>query len=172
MIGAVLLLIGGFALYAREALFNADAFSRTAAKSLQDEPVLAALADPIVEQIINVGPDQLINAQPLLEGGERASGDEGAFRSAFRDAVRKALEALFRKDRDELVLTIEEANALVLDAVKVAVAGDGEDPGRHRPASCARHGQRGRSNRGPLVEGRQVPGPGAATPSASSPWSG
>ena len=41
-----------------------------------------------------------------------------AFRSAFRDAVRKAHRALFRKDRDELVLTIEEANALVLDAVR------------------------------------------------------
>ena len=67
--GAVLLLVGGFALYARQELFNSDAFSQTAAKSLQDEAVRDALAEPIVEQIINIGPDQLINAQPLLQGG-------------------------------------------------------------------------------------------------------
>jgi hypothetical protein len=115
--GAVLLLVGGLALYAREALFDSDAFSRTAAKSLQDEAVRNALADPIVEQVINVGPDQLINAQPLIQGAVSGLLETNAFKRVFRDAVRKAHAALFKKDRDELVLTIQEANALVVDAV-------------------------------------------------------
>ena len=113
----MLLLVGGFALYARQELFNANAFSQTAAKSLQDEAVRDALAEPIVEQIINIGPDQLINAQPLLQGAVSGALETNAFKSVFRDAVRKAHKALFRKDRDELVLTIQEVNGVIVTAV-------------------------------------------------------
>ena len=115
--GAVLLLVGGFALYARQELFNANAFSQTAAKSLHEEPVRDALAEPIVEQIINIGPDQLINAQPLLQGAVSGALETNAFKSVFRDAVRKAHKALFRKDRDELILTIQDVNAVIVGAV-------------------------------------------------------
>lgn len=118
VIGSALLLVGSFALYARQEIFDPDAFSRTAAESLREEPVRNALADPIVEQVINVGPDELINAQPLLEGVVSGVLDTGAFRDAFRKGVRKAYRALFEKDPDQLVLTIDEVNALIVDAVR------------------------------------------------------
>jgi hypothetical protein len=116
--GVVLLLVGGFALYARHELFNSDNFSQTAAKSLRDEPVRQALAKPIVEQIINVGPDQLINVQPLLEGAVGGALETNAFKAIFQDAVRKAHKALFSKDGDQLVLTIKDANAVIVSAVR------------------------------------------------------
>lgn len=118
VLGAALVLVGGFALYARQELFDSDAFSRTAARSLQDDSVRAALADPIVEQIVDIGPDELINVQPLLQGAVSGALETSAFRKVFRDAVRKAHRALFGKDRDELVLTISEADSVITGAVR------------------------------------------------------
>ncbi len=115
--GAALLLVGGFALYARQELFDSDAFSRTAAKSLSDSSVRDALARPIVEQIVTVGPDQLINVQPLLEGAVGGALETNAFKGVLQRSARKAHRALFTKDRDELVLTIEDANAVIVSAV-------------------------------------------------------
>lgn len=118
VVGVVLLLVGGFALYARQELFDSDAFSETAAKSLRDEPVRDELAKPIVEQIINIGPDQLVNVQPLLEGAVSGALETNAFKDVFQDAVRKMHRAMFGKDRNELVLTIEDANAVIVGAVR------------------------------------------------------
>ena len=116
--GAVLLLIGGFALYARQEFFNSDNFSQTAAQSLREEPVRDALARPIVDQIITLGPDQLINVQPLLEGAVSGVLETNAFKSVFQEAVRKAHKAVFSKDRDQLILTIQDANAVIVGAVR------------------------------------------------------
>ena len=116
--GAVLLLVGGFALYARQELFDSDNFSQTAAKSLRDEPVREALARPIVEQIINVGPDQLINVQPLLAGAVSGMLETNAFKDLFQTGVRKAHKALFDKDGDQLVLTLKDANKVIVSAVR------------------------------------------------------
>jgi hypothetical protein len=116
--GAVLLVAGGIALYAREEIFNADRFSQTAADELRDDSVRNALADPIVEQIVNVGPDQLVNAQPLLEGAVSGALETGAFRKAFREGVRKAYRALFERDKDQLVLSIADANVVIVQAVR------------------------------------------------------
>ncbi len=116
--GAVLLLIGGFALYARQEFFNSDNFSQTAAQSLREEPVRDALARPIVDQIITLGPDQLINVQPLLGGAVSGALETNAFKSVFQEAARKAHKAVFSKDRDQLILTIQDANAVIVGAVR------------------------------------------------------
>jgi hypothetical protein len=116
--GAVLLVAGGIALYAREEIFNADRFSRTAANELRDDRVRDALADPLVEQIVDVGPDQLVNAAPLLEGAVSGALETGAFRKVFREGMRKAYRALFERDGDQLVLTIADANVVIVQAVR------------------------------------------------------
>jgi hypothetical protein len=116
--GVVLLLIGAFALYARLQLFDSDNFSKTAAKSLREEAVRDELAKPIVEQIINVGPDQLVNVQPLLEGAVSGALETNAFKDVFQDAVRKMHRAMLNKDGDQLVLTIEDANTVIVSAVR------------------------------------------------------
>lgn len=120
VLGAALLLVGGFALYARVELYDADRFSRTAADTLRDEPVREALARPIVNQIVDVGPDELINAQPLLQSAVSGALETGAFKSIFRQGVEKAHRALFAKDRDELVLTVQDVNDLIVGAIGAA----------------------------------------------------
>ena len=40
----------------RGELYDADRFSRTAADTVREEPVRDALAEPIVNQIVDVGP--------------------------------------------------------------------------------------------------------------------
>ena len=123
VLGAALLLVGGFALYARVELYDADRFSRTAADTVREEPVRDALAEPIVNQIVDVGPDELINAQPLLQSAVSGALETGAFKGIFRQGVEKAHRALFAKDRDELVLTVQDVNDLIVGAIGAASPG-------------------------------------------------
>jgi hypothetical protein len=71
VLGTVILFVGGIALYAREEVFDADAFAQHASESLSDDRVDNAVANPIVDQAIKVGPDELINARPLLTAATR-----------------------------------------------------------------------------------------------------
>jgi hypothetical protein len=118
VLGTVLLFVGGIALYAREEVFNPDAFAEHASESLGDERVDAAVANPIIDQVIKSGPDQLINARPLLSAGVRGVLTSQPFRDAFQDAAARVHRQLFSRDRDELILNIADAGAFVIDAVK------------------------------------------------------
>jgi hypothetical protein len=105
VVGTVLLFVGGIALYAREEVFDADSFGRHASESLRDDRVDAAVANPIVDKVIQAGPDELINARPVLASGARAILDSGPFRDAFRDAAARVHRQLFTRDRDQLIPT-------------------------------------------------------------------
>ena len=118
MVGTVLLFVGGIALYAREEVFDADAFAENASASLGDQRVDAAVANPIVDEVIKAGPDELINARPLLTSGVRGVLASEAFRDAFQDASARVHRQLFSRDRDALILNIADAGAFVIDAVK------------------------------------------------------
>ncbi|MGH2993343.1 MAG: hypothetical protein ACRDL1_07375 [Solirubrobacterales bacterium] len=116
--GAALALIGGIMLYARQEIFEADAFSRHASDSLGDERVGLAVANPITDEVIANGPDELINARPLLSSAAQGVIESGPFRDLFRDAAARAHRTLFSRDRDELVLNLADSGAFVIDAVK------------------------------------------------------
>lgn len=118
VVGTVFLFIGGIALYAREEVFDADSFAQHASESLGDERVDTAVANPIVDEVIRSGPDELINARPLLVSGARGVLGSGPFRDAFRQAAARVHRQLFSRDRDELILNIADAGAFVIDAVK------------------------------------------------------
>jgi hypothetical protein len=118
VLGTVLLFVGGIALYAREEVFDADAFAKHASESLRDDRVDNAVANPIVDQVIKVGPDQLINARPLLTAATRGVLASQQFRDAFRDAAARVHRQLFSRERDELILNIADAGAIVIDGVK------------------------------------------------------
>ena len=118
VLGTVLLFVGGIALYAREEIFDPDAFAQHASESLRDDRVDNAVANPIVDKVIKAGPDQLINARPLLTAGARGVLRSEPFRDAFRDAAARVHRQLFSRDRDQLILNIADAGAIVIDAVK------------------------------------------------------
>jgi hypothetical protein len=118
VLGTVLLFVGGITLYAREEIFDPDAFAQHASESLGDDRVNAAVANPIVDEVIKVGPDQLINARPLLTAAARGVLGSQPFREAFRDAAARVHRQLFSRERDELILNIADAGAIVIDAVK------------------------------------------------------
>ena len=115
--GCVLALVGGFALYAREEIFNADAFADNSAETLKDEQVREALGDQITKQAIDRGPDELINATPVLDAAVDAVLESTPFRSAYRKGAKKLYLALFVKDKDELAFTVGNADVLVADSV-------------------------------------------------------
>ena len=114
--GAALALVGGFALYAREEVFEAKSFARNGSESLRDERVRAALTDPIVEQVIDNGPDQLINARPLIVTAVSQAIGSGPFRELFRKSAVQIYRAMFSKDREQIFLTIDDVDTIVADA--------------------------------------------------------
>jgi hypothetical protein len=116
--GAFFLILGGFLLYAREAIFDSDAFADRAEETLADERVQQALTVPIVNAIVDSGPGELINAQPILEAGVGAVIDSSAFREAFRDSVRTAHSALFEGDLERLALNLGDAGVIAIEAVQ------------------------------------------------------
>jgi hypothetical protein len=118
VLGTVILFVGGIALYAREEIFDPDAFAQHASESLRDDRVDNAVANPIVDKVIKAGPDELINARPLLTAGARGVLRSEPFRDAFRDAAARVHRQLFSRDRDQLILNIADAGAIVIDSVK------------------------------------------------------
>ncbi|HSI80949.1 MAG TPA: hypothetical protein VK919_09890 [Solirubrobacterales bacterium] len=116
--GALCLVLGGLLLYARVALFESDAFADRAAEALADERVEHAVTAPIVNAIVDSGPAELINAQPILEAGVAGVIDSAAFRSTFRDAVRRAHSALFDGGVETVVLTLADAGVIAIEAIR------------------------------------------------------
>lgn len=117
IIGSALALVGGFALYAHAEIFNSDAFAGATAQTLEEDEVRDALTEPIVEQAVTSGPDQLINGEPILRTAVQGVIASPPFEKLFRKAVAKVHRAIFAKDRDEIPLTISNADVLVTDAV-------------------------------------------------------
>jgi hypothetical protein len=117
IVGCVLALVGGIALYAREQVFDSDAFADNAAAALKDDDVTKALAEPITDQAIDRGPDALINARPVILAATEGILQSSPFRSAFRKGARKIHKQIFSKDRSEVALTLANANVIVADAV-------------------------------------------------------
>ena len=116
--GAATLFVGGIALYAREQIFDANQFAQNASDLLGDERADEAIANPIVDQVIAKGPDELINARPLLSSAAQGVLDSRPFRDAFRDAVARVHRQLFSRERDELILNLADATGFVVDAVR------------------------------------------------------
>jgi hypothetical protein len=117
VVGCVLALVGGVALYARAEVFDSSVFADNAAESLKDRQLRAALVEPFADQATEQGPDVLINVRPLLVGAAEEAIGSPPFRSVFRKGVRKAYRAIFTRDKEEIALTLGNADVLIKDAV-------------------------------------------------------
>ncbi len=109
----MLALVGGVALYARQEIFDADNFARRAAVSLRNGDVRSEISDQIVDQIIEQGSGELIQAKPLLEAVVSNVLDSAPFRSIFRKAVVQVHRAVFSRDEGSIVLDLAAAQRLV-----------------------------------------------------------
>jgi hypothetical protein len=118
VLGTTLLFVGGVTLYLREEVFDADAFSHHASELLADDSVDTAVANPIVDAVIRAGPDELINARPLLSSAAQGVLQSRPFRDAFREALAGVHRQLFSRERDKVILNVADAGAFVIDAVK------------------------------------------------------
>jgi hypothetical protein len=116
--GTVILFVGGITLYLRQEVFDADSFAAHASESLGDDRVGLAVANPITDEVIANGPDQLIHARPVVESGVQGVIESRPFRDLFQDAAARAHRTLFSRDRDELILNLADTGAFVIDAVK------------------------------------------------------
>lgn len=123
VLGSVLALVGGVALYARQEIFDADNFAQRAAVSLRNGDVRSEISDQIVDQIIEQGSGELIQAKPLLEAVVSNVLDSAPFRSIFRKAVVQVHRAVFSRDEGSIVLNLADTGQVVVGAAKALAPG-------------------------------------------------
>src|SRR5687768_2617905 len=118
VIGALLLLVGGIALYLREEIVDEDAFAQRATAVLEDDAVAHALSRELAAEVSNSGPPQLVSARPILEGVFEALIGTQPFQDVFDQAARQANKVLFTRERT-VVLTLKDA----VDVLRSALEG-------------------------------------------------
>lgn len=114
VLGAALALVGGFLLYARQELFEPERLAARTKSALDDERLRLALAQPIVDGILDEGPSQLVNARPLIESVVVAALGTPPAKSAVGEAV-ESIDAKLT-DRDPNTLLVNLSNAAVIAA--------------------------------------------------------
>ena len=88
--------------------------------ALGDERLRLAAAQPIVDGILDDGPDALVNARPLIESVVVSALNTPPAKAAVREAVRTVDAKLFEGNPDTLLLNLTDAAvvaAQALDAV-------------------------------------------------------
>jgi hypothetical protein len=124
-VGALLALLGGVMLYARQNVFDRDALASRAKSALRDERVRLAIAQPITDAILDEGPPTLVNGRPLIESVTTGALNTPPVRAAFGEAVRALAAKLFERNPDVLLLNLASAASLAgqtLEAVDPKLA--------------------------------------------------
>jgi hypothetical protein len=116
-LGAILALLGGALLYARENVFDRDALASRAETALSDEQVRLAIAQPITDAILESGPAKLVNARPLIESAVTGALGTAPVKSAFGQAVKATAAKLFDRNPDVLLLNLANAASLAADTL-------------------------------------------------------
>ena len=116
--GAILLLVGTYFLYARQAIFDSDGFAKRASTALDDERVRGPLAEAIVDQLIDNAEPDLVNARPILISVTSGIIGTKAFEAIFKQAAERAHRTVFTRDGDSLVLSLADGSALAIDGLR------------------------------------------------------
>jgi hypothetical protein len=119
VIGAVLLFVGGFALYLREEVIDEDAFAQRATTALEDDAVAHAVSRELAAEVSNAGPPQLVSARPILEGVFEALIGTAPFQQVFDQAARQANRIMFTRQRT-VVVTLRDAVDVLQSALEGA----------------------------------------------------
>lgn len=119
VIAAVLLLVGGLALYARAEIVDEDAFAQRATATLEGEAVAHAVSRELAAEVSNAGPPALISARPILESVFEALISTQPFERVFDEAARQANRILFTRERT-VAVTLEDAVEVLRSALSSA----------------------------------------------------
>jgi hypothetical protein len=119
VIAALLLLVGGLALYLREDIVDSEAFADRATQSLEQDAVRTAVARELAAAFTDVGPPQLVSGRPILESVIEAIIGTEPFERLFREAASQANKVLFSRERT-VVVQLEDATKVVRSALESA----------------------------------------------------
>jgi hypothetical protein len=118
VLGAVLLLAGTIALYAREQVLDRDAFADRAVAALDDDELRRVVAREIVVNLIDRGSTDLVAARPLLESVVETVVQTQPFRRVFRTAAIEAHRVFFTRDSDNALVRLGDAATVVEFALR------------------------------------------------------
>ncbi len=113
VIGAVLLIAGTVALYAREQIVDREAFANRAIEALDDDAVRTVVGREIVIYLAERGSADLAAARPLLESVVDTLIQTEPFQRVFRSAAREANRVFFVRDKENVLLDLGDAAQIV-----------------------------------------------------------
>ncbi|HET6831885.1 MAG TPA: hypothetical protein VFH44_11110 [Solirubrobacterales bacterium] len=117
VLGAVVALVGGFLFYARQEIFNPDNLAERSKTALGDERTRLAIAQPIVDGIVDSGSGELVNARPLVESIVVSALGTPPAKAAFAEAVRSIDAKLANRAPDTLFLNLTDATVVAAKAL-------------------------------------------------------
>ncbi|MFN8112917.1 MAG: hypothetical protein U0R51_06930 [Solirubrobacterales bacterium] len=117
VVGAILALVGGFLLYARQELFQPDNLAANARTALDDQRTRLAIAQPIVDGIVDSGSGELVNARPLIESIVVSALGTPPAKAAFTEAVKAIDTKLANRTPDSLLLNLTDATVIAAKAL-------------------------------------------------------
>ena len=117
VLGAILALMGGFLLYARQEIFNPDNLAERSKTALADERTRLAIAQPIVDGIVDSGNGELVNARPLIESVVVSALGTPPAKAAFTEAVRSIGAKLANRSPNTLLLNLTDATVVAAKAL-------------------------------------------------------
>jgi hypothetical protein len=113
VIGAVLLIAGTVALYAREQIVDREAFANRAVTALDDDGVRTLVGREIVIYLAERGSADLAAARPLLESVVDTLIQTEPFQRVFRAAAGEANRVFFVRDKENVLLDLGDAAEIV-----------------------------------------------------------
>lgn len=116
-LGALVALVGGFLLYARQEIFVPDNLADRSKAALGDERARLAIAQPIVDGIVDSGSGELVNARPLVESIVVSALGTPPAKAAFAEAVRSIDAKLANRSPNTLLLNLTDATVIAAKAL-------------------------------------------------------
>lgn len=115
---SIALLLGTVTLYVRATILDPREFADRATATLEDSEVRTVVSTRIVDEAIEQGSAELIQARPLLESAVASALDTGAFQAVFKEAARNVHKTVFEREHGSIVLDLADAGIVVISALK------------------------------------------------------
>lgn len=117
-LGAVLLIAGTLAFYAREEVIDRKAFADRAVTALDDDELRVVVGREIVAYLVDRGSTDLVAARPLLESVVDTVIQTQPFRRIFRAAAAETNRVFFDRDKNNALFDLGDASEIVQFALR------------------------------------------------------